>query len=831
MHLSQKCRPALCSQRYLLLCLLGSLSALVNIPTGQAASEFQSGFLRQVPGQSAEVAAWALDALAYNQPLAPGNYRVRVRVNQEQMGQQSFEFQPDADGQLQPCLSAAQLGSWGLRLSVLDNPADQQASCLDLVRVVPGAQVVFTPSELQLSLSIPQIAMRRDMTGHTTPEHWDSGINAAFINYQASMLHGNSRFRGRYASHDLYLSSGVNLGEWRLRSTQSWRQDDHDGQQWSRGQTYAQRDLPGTFANITLGETFTDSDVFRGIPVTAVRVASDMAMLSDSQRGYAPIIRGLAQSRSKVEIWQNGYPIYSTYVSAGPYALEDVITSGSGELEVVLTGEDGQVQRFIQPYASVANQLRQGVWRYSATLGRYNPAQGGLAPMLSQATLAIGTRWNATLYGGLMASEHYQAGALGISKDLGGIGALAFDAARSITALDGDAGGTLHGMSYAIKYAKAFTTQTNLRFAGYRYSTPDYRDFDEAINQRSHSTRFLGSRRSRLEASLHQRVGNNSTLTLTMTQQDYWQRNDTQRQFQLNLSTRHRGVSYNLFASQSLNERNRNDRQFGLSVSLPLHFGRSTNATFDLHNNGQGYSQRASISGSASESTSYSATLSQDVNRSNSASLAFGYQGPHTSLGSGMTAAENHRSLAFNASGAVLAHADGFAFAPYLSDTAGLVEIPGVADVGVLNAAGVRSNPQGFALVPSLQPYRRNAVELNTDRVGLDVQLDNGTAHLIPRRGAIVRHRFEARRVSRLVLTLHDAGGQPLPFGAQVTSSEGLVLGMVGQAGQALLNIDEHPQQLQVRWGDSTDNRCQLTLDPEAIAIVGGYRLHTQLCQ
>lgn len=816
------------SRRPVLPCLLVGITALAGTSPSQAEPEFLSGFLRQMPGQAADTGAWALETLAEDRPLPAGTYRVQVQVNLQNVGLHTLDFSTANDGELQPCLPAALLAEWGLRLAALASSDAAGASCLDLARAVPGAQVAFAPAELALSISIPQIALRREVAGHIDPQHWDSGINAAFINYQASTLQGQSRYRGRYASHDLYLNSGLNLGPWRLRSSQSWRHDDQVGTDWTRGQTYAQRDLPGTRANLTLGETFTDSDVFRGVPVNGLRIASDLSMLPDAQQGYAPVIRGVARSRSKLEIWQNGYPIYSTYVSQGPYAIDDLSTAGSGELEVVLTEDDGRVQRYLQPYATLANQLRQGVWRYSATVGRYNPASAQQTPLLWQGTLAMGTHWNTTFYGGLMASDYYRAGALGISKDLGSIGALAIDATRSATQLDHL--GDVQGMSYALRYGKTFDTQTNLRFAGYRYSTPGYRDFDEAVRQHSHDGSFHGSRRSRLEASLHQRLYNNSSLTLTLSQQDYWQGVAPQRQYQLNFSTQHRGVSYNLFASQSLAGNRGSDRQFGLSLTLPLNIGRSSRASFDLRDSDQGHSLRTSLSGSSSEALSYNASLSQDQQRNKAAALAIGYRGPHASLSGGLSQASAYRSLSLNASGALLAHADGLTFGPYLGDTAGLIEVPEVAGVGLLNAAGTRTNDRGFAIVPSLQPYRRNALELNTDRLGLDVEIDNGAAQVVPRRGAVVKQRFEARRVSRLVLTLHDAQGRPLPFGAQVQDSQGMALGMVGQAGQVLLATHDQPQQLHVSWGEQADNRCLLTVEPKAIALRDGYRLHSQAC-
>ncbi len=96
-------------------------------------------------------------------------------------------------------------------------------------------------------------------------------------------------------------------------------------------------------------------------------------------------------------------------------ATDAQVVDGVGELEIVLTEEDGQVRRFTQPYANIDNLLRPGVWRYSAALGRYHPAGDLDTPTLWQGTLAYGTPWHTTLYGGLMVSEGYLAHAVGVA--------------------------------------------------------------------------------------------------------------------------------------------------------------------------------------------------------------------------------------------------------------------------------------------------------------------------------------------------------------------------------------------------------------------------------
>lgn len=821
------CRRPL-RQRLAPLFVIGSAVGLFEArPTlASQALEFQSGFMHQ----SGAAGTLALDVLSQGQAFVPGRYRVAIQINRHYFGERELDFHLDSDRQsLSPCLDAELLEQLGIKLESFASP--REAACLELPALIADSKIEFDASKLLLSLSVPQIAMRRDRIGRVDPEQWDAGINAAFVNYQVSAQQGTSRYRGSTSSDDLYLNSGLNLGAWRLRSNHALHQNSAGQREWTQAYTYAQRDLPGTRANLTLGKAFTGGEVFRSVPITGLVVASDMGMLPDLQQGYAPIIRGVAQARSKLEIKQNGYPIYSTYVSAGPYEIDDLSTAGgSGELEVVLTADDGQVQRFIQPYASLGNLLREGVWRYSATLGRYSAASGQDDPLLWQGTLALGSAWNTTWYGGMMGSDFYRAGNLGLARDWGGLGALAFDLTHS--SAESGRGESVQGMSYALKYSKAFQTSTSLRFAGYRYSTEGYRDFDESVRERSRDGKFAGSRRSRLEAALFQDLGLASSVNLTLSQDDYWGASAQQRQFQFNFNTQHRKISYNLFASQSLSdERNGSRRQAGLSISFPLDFGHSNTATLGFQDNAGRYSQTARLTGSTDQNRlNYSAALSNSDDDQRSATLALGYQAPFGSVGGGYTQGNGYRSLSLNASGALLLHGDGVELGPYLGETMGLVAVPDTPGVGVLNATGVRTNARGYALAPHLRPYRQNQVVLQTDQLDPEVEIANGVIHVVPRRGAVVKAAFTARKVNRLVLTGRTPEGQPLPFGAQVSDAQGEQLGVVGQAGQVLLITTAEPQTLNVRWGKEAGQHCQLQIAPQSLEQAQGYRLQTLTC-
>nr|HDS0973948.1 fimbrial biogenesis outer membrane usher protein [Pseudomonas putida] len=475
--------------------------------------------------------------------------------------------------------------------------------------------------------------------------------------------------------------------------------------------------------------------------------------------------------------------------------------------------------------------LREGVWRYSATVGRYNGAEELDRPRFWEGTLARGGVWDSTLYGGVFTSDYYRAGALGVARDFADLGALSFDVTHANTDL-GSLKGQVQGQSFTTRYGKSFATGTNLRFAGYRYSTEGYRDFVEAVRERNQSAHYLGNRRSRLEASVYQNVGNGS-LSLTFSQDDYWGSTAQRRQYQVQYNTRWRDVSINLFASQALTDNTGDNRMFGLSLSLPLDFGRRHTASFDLQRYDGRYSERASLSGGMmNNQLGYQVSLSNDQQNNTSGALSLAHQGTNVSYGGGYTQGADYRSVSLNASGALLAHGSGIVLGPYMGETGALVHVPDVAGITLANTPSSQANRQGYLLASNLRPYRLNSLLLDTDELSPETIIDNATQQVVPRRGAIVKASFPSRQVMRMVLTLQQADGRPLPFGTQISDAQGNVLAVVGQAGQALVASDVPGlQQLHARWADQATRECQVTVNPGEIPQVNGYRLKTLTCQ
>jgi len=77
---------------------------------------------------------------------------------------------------------------------------------------------------------------------------------------------------------------------------------------------YVERALPGWRSKLTLGEAFTDGRVFDGLSFLGAKLDSDERMYPDSARGYAPVVRGIAQSNARVRISQRGMTIHEITV-------------------------------------------------------------------------------------------------------------------------------------------------------------------------------------------------------------------------------------------------------------------------------------------------------------------------------------------------------------------------------------------------------------------------------------------------------------------------------------------------------------------------------------
>jgi outer membrane usher protein len=285
--------------------------------------------------------------------------------------------------------------------------------CVDLSAFVPGATVDFDFTEQKLALSVPQKYMRNAARGYVPPELWENGVNAGFLSYKANAYQSNSG--GLHSTQEyLGLNAGVNIGGWHFRHQSSVTASTGQPTQFDNIATYVQHDVTKLRSQVTLGDAQTTGDVFDSVSFRGAQIATDDRMLPESLRGYAPVVRGTADSNARVSVRQNGQVIYETNVSPGPFEIRDLYATGyGGNLDVTVTEADGRTKSFTVPYASVAQSLRPGTTRFAVTAGQLRDSSLQTKPGFTQFTLQRGFTNLLTLYGGAIASNGYLAANVG----------------------------------------------------------------------------------------------------------------------------------------------------------------------------------------------------------------------------------------------------------------------------------------------------------------------------------------------------------------------------------------------------------------------------------
>ncbi|HEY8327205.1 MAG TPA: FimD/PapC C-terminal domain-containing protein, partial [Rhodanobacter sp.] len=144
---------------------------------------------------------------------------------------------------------------------------------------------------------------------------------------------------------------------------------------------------------------------------------------------------------------------------------------------------------------------------------------------------------------------------------------------------------------------------------------------------------------------------------------------------------------------------------------------------------------------------------------------------------------------------------------------------PDAAGARVGNAAGVRIDHAGYALVPYVTPYILNTVSIDPTGLPLDVQLDSTSTEVAPRAGAVVMVKFKSESGHFVLIQAHLPNGATLPFGAEVTDEQGQPIGVVGQAGRIMVRTAHETGRLNVQWqGQDLTRVCSFAyrLQPRA---------------
>jgi len=761
---------------------------------------------------------------------APGIYRVDIYLNGNRVDTQNVTF-VEENSHLLAQLSTAQLKKLGVKINAF--PALQHLSATesvtDLGRYIPLANSQLDFAQQRLNISIPQAALDNKAREYVDPALWNQGMTALLLNYSYSgaSTHYQSPSSDVTSSY-LNLRSGVNLGAWRVRNYSTFSDNGIGDKHWNSIDTYVQRDIQRLKGQLIMGDNSTPNDVFDSVQFQGAQLASDDNMLPDSLKGFAPVIRGIAQSNAQVTISQNGYIIYQTYVPPGAFTISDLYpTSSSGDLDVTIKEADGSERSFVQPFSAVPVMQREGRLKYAVSAGKYRTqTQGAATPDFGQTTLIYGLPYDTTTYGGVLFSNNYHAMALGVGHGFGDFGSLSFDVTQANTTLrnqvNGGSESSYSGQSYRIQYAKDIeTTDTSFTLASYRYSTSGYYDFQEAneVGSVTDDAWQQGyNQRSKIQLTLSQSFNDYGNIYLSGYQQNFWQLGGYQRSMTAGYDLSYGGISYNLSYtySEAPEDDQHRDQQVAFSVQIPL--GKllpNSWATYNVTSDRAGNtSQQVGLSGTALADNNLSYSLQQSyANRgANASGNANGeYKGSAGDITAGYNYNGDSRQLNYGLQGGVVVDPYGITLSQPQGDTMALVRAPGADDIKVENNTGVYTDWRGYAVVPYVSTYRKNRIALDTQNLGNDVDIVTDSQTVIPTEGALVLANFDTHVGRRVIMTL-TRQSKPIPFGATATLVQAKNhldnSGIVGPNGEVYLSGMPAHGQLEVIWGRQTDEQC-----------------------
>ncbi|CRL60377.1 fimbria/pilus outer membrane usher protein [Proteus vulgaris] len=759
--------------------------------------------------------------------ISPGDYDVDIYINNRFVERKTIKFKLNDNDKVLPCFTLKQIDEMGILLS--DIMSNENTQCLSLNQINKNIVDTFDAANFRITIAVPQILLKRTPQGYVNEADLDAGNTMLFTNYTGNYYKNKSR--GQTSDYGFAsVNLGVNLGTWQFRQQASYSYNsskagsDSDFN-WIR--TYLQKPILSLKSTLVVGDIYTAGTQFSSLAFKGLQLMSDERMLPDSQKGYAPVIRGIATTTARVVVKQNGTEIYQTTVSPGQFEINDLYpTSYEGDLLVEIHEGNGKISSFTVPFSALPESVRAGRFKYNFTAGEVNNF-GSENSYFSDLALQYGLNNTVTLNTGLRVGHQYQAifaGSVIATK----LGAFGFNSALSNAEINGKnyQGGRL-GMSYSRTFSP---TNTVITLAGYKYSTENFREYNDVLGLRKSANDGMiwnsnsYNQESQFTLSVNQALDKWGQLYISGSISNYYGNKGHDAQYQIGYSNTYKDIAYNIAYSRqktgqmianntftSTKTDSISEDMIMVSVSMPLGMSDySPMLSLSSSHASDDSSYQANLSGLLGEdkTLSYSVNTDYDTqNRAIGSGLHVIKQLPFTTLSGSISNGKHYTQGSIGVQGALVAHSGGVTLGPRISESFALIEAKGANGASVSNGMGSKIDYFGYAIVPSLVPYQYNNVSLDGKNIqNNNIELLENTKQIAPYSGASTKIVFKTR-VGYPVLI----GVKPetqLALGDNVYDKEGHIVGMVGQSNQVYVRVENREDTLIV---GKEANSCKLT--------------------
>jgi len=773
--------------------------------------------------------------------IMPGQYQMQVMVNGQNISPSDFmisiaEFAWDNDVAekkkpiAQVCLTREIINKIGLTATALEKLTFRNdGQCADF-RALPGVGIHPNVAEGILHINMPQAWMEYSDESWLPPSRWDDGVPGLLFDYN---INGNVNKpkRGRESQYVSYNgTAGANIGAWRFRGDYQGNLSHASGAgsgersrfDWSR--LYFYRAIPRLQSKLTVGENYTNSEIFSTWQYTGASLESDERMLPPKLRGYAPQVSGVADTNARVVISQQGRIIYDSTVPAGPFTIQDLDSSIRGRLDVEVTEQNGQKKTFHVETANLPYLTRPGQIRYKLVSGRsrtWGHSTEGPVFVGGEMSWGVSNFWS--LYGGGILAGNYNALALGVGRDLMQFGTLSADVTQSAAMFSNK--GIQQGKSWRLSYSKRFEdVDTDITFAGYRFSERKYMTMQQYLDARYRGN-FDEKEKELYTVSVNKNLRDlQASIGLQYQHQTYWNRGGADY---YTVSFNHyfdmfglQNISAGLAASRSKYMNRYNDSVF-LRLSVPVGGAGSGRVSYGGSMANNRYVQTVGYSDTLNHGLdNYSVNMGLEHGNGERSqgqmSSYYSHNSPVANFTANFSSAQNrYTSYGLSASGGATFTAKGAALhsGGMNGGTRLLVDTDGISGVPV-DGGRVLTNRWGIGVVTDLGSYYRNTTSVDLNNLPDDMEATRSVVESTLTEGAIGYRKFGILKGSKLFAVLRLSDGSHPPFGASVTNAIGRELGMVAENGLTWLSGVNKGETLKVNW----DSKMQCVVDiPEIL--------------
>ncbi|WP_272680420.1 fimbria/pilus outer membrane usher protein [Providencia sp. PROV032] len=736
----------------------------------------------------------------------PGRYYVDIYVNHKKIGLENINFK-NANGELKPCFSQKDLDKLKLNYEMVFLERERLLDCTYIDELLNGAYTEYNDEEEKLSINIPQIYISTKPEDYISPEQWSKGVNSYAISYD--MNYTNIR-QSNYNNMHLYrgyFNQHLNLSSWHIYTSNVLTAKSNKATKNRFNDLYAEHPIASLKSALTIGEMTTDSQYFSWAKYRGAKLASDKRMEPTSLSGFAPVIRGIANTPSLLSVEYNGRVIYEKNIPAGEYNITDLpITYGNGSLDIILTNVEGE--RTVQeiPVSTISNLLRPGKYEYSVDVGELdmNYSQNY---WLTQGIIKYGVNNNLTIYSGVQTifpNDYMQAMVGGtINSSIGGM-SMEYSRSKSDVkrALDSSCSVFCNDKIRMSYENDIHPLDIYFSLSMSRYLDENYLELDQFLTEKqvdNNRNFFINSSQKQLtDISISKNLPEGfGSISMSGYYSQPWSSNYKDNySYSIGFNNQYKRINYNISIFRYKNNMDKIDNTLYLSASIPIYTkNKNVNLSSSYSNSSNGYNTR--VAASINEKTRNASSINIWTDKNSNTTPGFGLSvennNGYNTKSVGYSQSNNSKMLYGNMKGAVVLHSGGINRVSNIGKTYSIIKAVGAEGMKVSSNSNIEIAGNGYGIYPNLSPYKKNYILLDSKKSKNNAEIEDNNLMVIPVSGSSPLVEFKVNKVFDKILKI-KSDKYKIPFGTKIIDGKNNSLGITDQSGFVFIsepNINE----------------------------------------